>query len=195
VSEPEPEVSESVDTVASADDTKSAVEPVFRESSYRPAPINTTAERTSKETGVIIEGMSITGDVISDGNLDIMGSVKGNINLEGKLKVTGSIEGNSDVEEVFADGAKITGDLKALGTVKIGAGTVVRGNVTASGGVFAGAVKGDIDIMGPVVLDSTAIIMGNIKSKTIQINNGAIIEGLCSQCYAEVSPTEFFERE
>nr|MCR5734455.1 hypothetical protein [Lachnospiraceae bacterium] len=47
VSEPEPEVSESVDTVASADDTKSAVEPVFRESSYRPAPINTTAERTS----------------------------------------------------------------------------------------------------------------------------------------------------
>ncbi|MCR4738949.1 MAG: polymer-forming cytoskeletal protein [Lachnospiraceae bacterium] len=202
--EPEPEVSQDVPEPVTAapavsetpvSEPKTSVEPVFKESSYRPAPINTTAEKTSKETGVIIDGMSITGDVISDGNLDIMGSVKGNINLEGKLKVTGSIEGNSDAEEVFADGAKITGDLKAVGTVKIGAGTVVRGNVTASGGVFAGAVKGDIDIMGPVVLDSTAIIMGNIKSKTIQINNGAIIEGLCSQCYAEVSPTEFFDKE
>ena len=34
--------------------------------------------------------------------------------------------------------------------------------------------------------------MGNIKSKSVQINNGAVIEGLCSQCYAEVSPSSFF---
>ena len=61
--------------------------------------------------------------------------------------------------------------------------------------MIAGAVKGDIDIMGPVILDSTAIIMGNIKSRTLQINNGAVIEGLCSQCYAEVNPMSFFEKE
>ena len=35
--------------------------------------------------------------------------------------------------------------------------------------------------------------MGNIKSKSVQINNGAVIEGLCSQCYAEVNPSSFFE--
>ncbi len=34
--------------------------------------------------------------------------------------------------------------------------------------------------------------MGNIKSKSVQINNGAVIEGMCSQCYAELSPTAFF---
>ncbi|MCR5108046.1 MAG: polymer-forming cytoskeletal protein [Lachnospiraceae bacterium] len=184
----------SAGTVAS-EGSKPPVEPVFKETSFKPAPINTTSEKTTRETGVIISGMSITGDVISDGNLDVMGSIKGNIKLDGKLKVSGSIEGNSDVEELFAEAAKITGDIKSVGTVKVGAGTVIRGNVTATSGVFAGAVKGDIDITGPVVLDSTAIIMGNIKSKTIQINNGAIIEGLCSQCYAEVSPSDFFEKE
>lgn len=53
--------------------------------------------------------------------------------------------------------------------------------------------KGDIDVQGPVILDSSAIVMGNIKSKSVQINNGAVIEGMCSQCYAEVSPTSFFD--
>ena len=59
--------------------------------------------------------------------------------------------------------------------------------------MIAGAIKGDIDVKGPVVLDSSAIVMGDIKSKSVQINNGAVIEGMCSQCYAEVNPTSFFE--
>ena len=42
--------------------------------------------------------------------------------------------------------------------------------------VIAGAVKGDIDVKGPVILDASAIVMGNIKSKSVQINNGAVIE-------------------
>ena len=45
---------------------------------------------------------------------------------------------------------------------------------------------------GPVILDTSAIVMGNIKSKSVQINNGAVIEGMCSQCYAEISTTSFF---
>jgi len=70
---------------------------------------------------------------------------------------------------------------------------VVVGNISATSAVIAGAVKGDIDVCGPVILDTTAIVMGNIKSKSVQINNGAVIEGMCSQCYADVSPTSFFE--
>ncbi len=58
---------------------------------------------------------------------------------------------------------------------------------------IAGAVKGDIDVQGPVVLDSSAIVMGNIKSKSVQISKCAVIEGMCSQCYADVSPTSFFD--
>ena len=76
--------------------------------------------------------------------------------------------------------------------MKIGASTVVIGNITATCAAIAGAVKGDIDVQGPVILDSSAIVMGNIKSKSVQITNGAVIEGMCSQCYAEVNPTDFF---
>ena len=42
------------------------------------------------------------------------------------------------------------------------------------------------------IIDTTAIVMGDIKSKLVQINNGAVIEGHCSQCYSDNSPKKFF---
>ncbi len=166
-------------------------EPIFSENTAAPAPINTIAEGAN-ETGVIPNGMTIVGDITTNGSLDIMGTVKGNVTVAGKLNITGNIEGDSKADEVFADGARIIGEVSSNGSIKVGQSSVIKGNMSATSAVLAGAVKGDIDVKGPVVLDSTAIIMGNIKSKSIQINNGAAIEGLCSQCYAEVSPSSFF---
>jgi len=147
----------------------------------------------SEETSVITGGMVVNGDVESAGSLDLIGKVNGDVSVKGKLNVTGHIVGNSEAKEVFAENAKITGNITSESSVKIGAGTVVVGNISAFSAAIAGAVKGDIDVHGPVILDSTAIVMGNIRSKSVQINNGAALEGICSQAYAEVSPTAFFD--
>ena len=147
----------------------------------------------SDENAIITAGMVITGDVSSEGSMDLVGTINGNIDILGKLNITGYINGNSKAAEIFAEGAKINGEIVSEGSVKIGASTVVIGNITATSAAIAGAVKGDIDVQGPVILDSSAIVMGNIKSKSVQINNGAVIEGMCSQCYADVSPTSFFD--
>jgi cytoskeletal protein CcmA (bactofilin family) len=153
----------------------------------------TGTREASDETSVITSGMTITGDVASEGSLDIVGNVNGNIDILGKLNVTGHVNGNSKAAEIYADGAKINGEIVSEGAVKIGTSTVIIGNISATSAVIAGAVKGDIDVRGPVILDASAIVMGNIKSKSVQINNGAVIEGMCSQCYADVSPTAFFD--
>ncbi|MBQ9135685.1 MAG: polymer-forming cytoskeletal protein [Lachnospiraceae bacterium] len=145
------------------------------------------------ETAIITAGMTITGDVSSEGSMEVIGAVNGNIDILGKLNITGSINGNSKAAEIYADNAKITGEVVSEGAVKIGQSSVIIGNITAKSAVIAGAVKGDIDVMGPVILDASAIVMGNIKSKAVQINNGAVIEGMCSQCYADVNPTAFFD--
>jgi len=156
--------------------------------------MESTANRMiSDETAIITGGMTITGDILSEGSLDVIGNVTGNIDILGKLNVTGNINGNSKASEIYADGAKITGEVVSEGSVKIGQSSVIIGNITATSAVIAGAVKGDIDVKGPVILDTSAIVMGDIKSKSVQINNGAVIEGKCSQCYAEVNPTSFFE--
>lgn len=145
------------------------------------------------ENGSITAGMTINGDITSGGSLEVIGTVKGNINVRGKLNVSGSITGNSKAAEIFADSAKVMGEMISSGAVKVGQESVIIGNISATSAVIAGAVKGDIDVKGPVILDTSAIVMGDIKSKSVQINNGAVIEGHCSQCYAEVSPTSFFE--
>ena len=147
----------------------------------------------SDEVSNITAGMVINGDITSQGSLELVGAVHGNINVSGKMSITGVIEGNSQAAEIYAESAKITGEVRSLGTVKVGQETVIIGDIYATSAVIAGAVKGDIDVHGPVILDTTAIVMGNIKSKSVQINNGAVIEGMCSQCYADVNPTSFFD--
>lgn len=145
------------------------------------------------ETAVVTEGMTITGDIVSAGSMELIGTVNGNLDIYGKLNITGTIQGDSKAAEIFAEGAKITGEVNSQGSVKIGQSSVVIGNIMAASAVIAGAVKGDIDVQGPVILDTTAIVMGNIKSKSVQINNGAVIEGFCSQCYADIDVQGLFD--
>ena len=145
------------------------------------------------ESAVITSGMTVNGDVSTTGNLELMGKVAGNVRANGKLTISGEIVGDSAAAEIYAESARITGEVRSQGSVKIGQSTVIIGNIYANGAVIAGAVKGDIDVHGPVILDTTAIVMGNIKSQSVQINNGAVIEGMCSQVYAEVNPSAFFD--
>jgi len=156
------------------------------------APVLDNAVPACDEISTITRNVVVNGDIEADGSLDLFGTVNGNIKIRGKINVTGNITGNSEAAEVYAQSAKVVGDITSLGSVTIGRESVIRGNIYATSAVIAGAVKGDIDVKGPVILDASAIVMGNIKSKSVQINNGAVIEGLCSQCYAEVSPSAFF---
>ena len=197
-SEPEPEpIIETTDTMIQEDT-------INKESDMEAATIadmaildestfDITDGEASDESSVITQGMTINGDVTSEGSLDVLGTINGNIAIKGKLTISGSIKGDSRAAEIFADSAKITGQMISTGSVKIGQASVILGNVTGTSAVIAGAVKGDIDVHGPVILDTSAIVMGDIKSKSVQINNGAVIEGHCSQCYADVSPTSFFQ--
>ena len=161
------------------------------DSTTAPATNNQSAP-VSDEVSVITEGTIIKGDIVSNGSLDVRGQVEGNVGCNGKLVVTGVVNGNSSASEFFADAAKIEGEVVSTGTVKIGLGSVIIGNVTSTSAVIAGAIKGDIDVQGPVVVDTSAVVMGNIKSRSVQINNGAVIEGFCSQCYSDVDVQSLF---
>ncbi len=154
--------------------------------------LSADALEVTDEVSIITEGTTIKGNLSTTGSFSISGRVEGNVQCNGKLEVTGTIKGNSSSSEVFSDAAKIEGEIMSTGTVKIGLGSVVVGNIAATSAVIAGAVKGDIDVQGPVVVDTSAVIVGNIKSRSVQINNGAVIEGFCSQCYADIDVDSLF---
>ena len=158
------------------------------------APVQTERPVADSEgVTVITKGTTINGSIISDCSLDVMGTINGDIECLGKLTISGKVTGNAMAAEVFVNTDRLEGNITSEGTVKIGLGTVIVGDITASSGVIAGAVKGEIDVKGPVVIDSTAIIKGNVKAKSVQMNNGAVLEGFCSLTYASVDIDNIFE--
>lgn len=186
------EVLEEDDDILQAIEEEKMIEEEVRQAMENDKLVQEEAEEMTDETAAITGGMIINGDLVTKGSVEILGTINGNVEALGKLSISGAVKGNSTAAEIFADSAKITGEVHSKGSVKIGQNSVIIGNIYATSAVIAGAVKGDIDVQGPVILDTSAIVMGNIKSKTVQINNGAVIEGMVSQCYAEVSPTTFF---
>ncbi|MBE5923860.1 MAG: polymer-forming cytoskeletal protein [Lachnospiraceae bacterium] len=144
------------------------------------------------ETTYITKGSVIHGDLETDGSIDVIGRVEGNLTSKGKVVVGGSVTGNITAGELYANGSKIEGDVKSYGSIKLGVGSMVIGNIEGESAVIAGAVNGDIDVKGPVIVDSTAVIMGNIKSRSVQINNGAVLEGFVSQAYSDIDVKSFF---
>lgn len=151
------------------------------------------SEADTEGVTVITKGTTINGSIISDCSLDVMGTINGDIECLGKLTISGKVTGNAMAAEVYINTDRLEGNIISEGSVKIGLGTVIIGDISASSGVIAGAIKGEIDIKGPVVIDSTAIIKGNIKAKSVQMNNGAVLEGFCSLSYADVEIDNIFE--
>jgi len=90
---------------------------------------------------------------------------------------------------------RLDGGITSRGDVQIGVGTIVIGDVSASSATISGAVKGEIDVQGSVVVESTAIVKGNITAKSIQINNGAVVDGYCKLSYSDVDIDNFFDGE
>ena len=85
-----------------------------------------------------------------------------------------------EATELFTDKAKVSGDIKCSGIVRIGIGTVVVGNVVADSAVIAGSVNGNVTVDGSVIVDATAAIVGDVSAAAIQVNSGADIEGKCT---------------
>ena len=212
LTEPEREESKELQDFMSADLDKAVEDTLARqaeeeqiesEAKQEDAILETTPVQTEEKNAVdsfmeadttyITKSTVINGDLRTDGCIDLIGTVNGAVSCDGKLIIGGFIKGDVQVGELYANAARVEGDVHVVDAAKIGVGTVIVGNVFAGSAVIAGAVKGDIDVQGPVIVDSTAVIMGNIKSKSVQINNGAVIEGMCSQCYSEIDVKSFFE--
>ena len=151
-------------------------EEVMEEASIDNTPVE-EVEDAAQEVTVITKGTTINGGIKSDTS----------------LVVKGTIEGNTIASEIYVNTPRLEGDINSRGIVKIDVGTVVIGSISCTSVLVAGAVKGNIEVNGPVIVDSTAVVKGDIKAKSIQINSGAVIDGHCSLAYADVDLDSFFE--
>lgn len=144
---------------------------------------------------LISEGTTIKGGITSEVSIEVMGTINGDIESKGKVAINGTVTGSVAAAEIYVNTPRLEGSLSSEGTVQISADTVVVGDIVGASAYIAGAVKGSIDVHGSVSLDETAVVKGDINAKSIQINEGAVLDGHCILSYSDVNIDEVFEEK
>lgn len=85
----------------------------------------------------------------------------GKLNFQGAVRIDGSFQG-----EVSSDG-----------TLVVGREAVVEGQVHVGQLVLSGTIRGEVDAKEKVVLHKTAQLIGNIKTPSLVVEEGAKLEG------------------
>ena len=90
-----------------------------------------------------------------------------------------SIEGKFNaVEDVRLDGT-VKGDVKCDKRMVMGATGKIEGSLHAHDAIIMGTVEGELIVKDTLHLKNTAIIKGDIKAKSMKVDEGAKYNGQC----------------
>lgn len=147
------------------------------------------------QTAIIPKGIVIDGNIDISGKLEMYGEINGNISSDDRVNICGNVTGNIKANDLYTRDSFIEGKIEcAMGAV-VRENTVILGDIDAENLMIDGAIQGKLDIKGCVTVGEKAIVDSDIKAKSIQISNGAALNGYCSLCYADVTPKSFFPEE
>lgn len=89
------------------------------------------------------------------------------------VKMEGNFSGEGDV---VIEGI-LVGTVATKGDVRIGQNAVIEAEIKAKNAYIAGKVKGNLIVSNLLKLASTAIIFGDVKTMSIGIDEGAVLNG------------------
>lgn len=126
---------------------------------------------------VVSKDTVITGDIKSDGSIEMYGTVTGSIHTTGKVKINGKMMNDVQGSDVDLLESTVRGNISASGTITVDSGSVIVGDIKCGDLVFGGKLKGNIHVMGNVSCKSSAVVLGDIASTTLTVENGASLQG------------------
>lgn len=108
--------------------------------------------------------MALRIDDISINTIIGSGSaISGNVKVNGFVRIDGDVDGNLETD----------------GNVIVGENARLRGNLKAKSVIIGGIILGDVNAVESVKLLTNSIVVGNIISHKVQVDNNAIINGKC----------------
>lgn len=122
-------------------------------------------------------GTVFEGTLHSVGDIEIAGNFKGDVSTEGSLVLRSYIHGNVAASTLVLNGCNLEGDAVIKGLVLISHDSVICGNVTADELQCSGQITGDLKIKKDTLLEGTSKITGNVRTGTIAVSKGAVING------------------
>ncbi|KEO73066.1 bactofilin family protein [Anditalea andensis] len=98
----------------------------------------------------------------------------GEIAAQGNIRIEGTVEGT----------------IKSEKKVVIGESAKIIGNITALDIEISGFVQGEVSSSEALYLKKTAVINGDMYTKKLVVENGAVFNGICKMTDDETSPSE-----
>ena len=100
-------------------------------------------------------------------------------NIETIIGPSVQVEGNFVANgNVIIEGI-VSGTIRTEKNLKVGVNAKIFANVSAANALIAGEVQGNIKIKENLELTNTAKVFGDIKTKVLNINSGASLNGKC----------------
>ena len=170
------------------------IEDVAKESAAKEAEKKTASnhKKNNKKADKVKENRTAHMDAPGEVSDDTVTVISQGTTVNGGINSAGTVTGNVSGAEIYINTKRLEGSLDSEGTVQISEGTVIIGNVTGTSAYIAGAVKGTIDVQGAVVLEEGAVVKGDVIAESLQINQGAVLDGSCSLDYTDVDIDKFF---
>ena len=89
--------------------------------------------------------------------------------IRGELKISGFIRIDGDIE----------GNLETPGRVIVGENARIRGDVLSHAVTIGGVVQGDVVAPEGVTILSTGMVLGNVLTKRLQVEDSVVLNGRC----------------
>jgi len=140
------------------------------------------AKNVSPQRMVVPEGVIIAGSMSSGSETEIAGRVEGDVIVEGRLflgptaLITGSVRATSCKVEGLVEGKMECSQELELGRT----GRLNADAVASKGATLAGQVFGNVTTGGMLRLASTGRVDGNIHTRRLVIEEGAVFNGMCA---------------
>jgi cytoskeletal protein CcmA (bactofilin family) len=135
---------------------------------------------------VVPEGVVIEGSFSSASETEISGQVDGDVTVDGKLALGPSaiVAGSVRVAICKVEG-RVDGKIECGQELELGpTGRLNHDAMAGKRMTVAGQVKGNITCGGQLLLMASARVNGNIRARSIVIEEGAIFNGACSMSTA-----------
>ena len=167
---------------AKEETVKPAAKEVVKEEPKKVAPAAAPAAKPAavnvkREEAVIPAGMVITGNITTESDIRILGSVVGDIACEGNILLYGSIDGNVSAQNITIQSGSMKGDVTVKADAKLQDESTLSGNLTAVNVYSNAKSKGQIIASGTVELQNQAFVNGDITAATFSVTSGAKIKG------------------
>lgn len=146
-----------------------ADDPFFQPEPVVPAP--PTADT------IISVGTALFGDLRTDGDVEIRGTLKGNLQATGKVRILGKVLGDIKGSSVELVSCAVQGNVTATDYVTLDQGTVLIGDVIASELTTDGKMKGSVMVEHAANFNSNALLAGNVTASLVSMSEGAKIQG------------------